>query len=48
MSTVLVTRASSGFGAMTVRALADAGHTTYASMRSWKHPVDGGCCGSCC
>ena len=32
--TVLITGASSGFGAMTARALADAGHITYASMRS--------------
>ncbi|WP_030901833.1 SDR family oxidoreductase [Streptomyces sp. NRRL F-5126] len=31
--TVLVSGASSGFGAMTVRALADAGYTTYAGMR---------------
>ena len=30
---VIVTGASSGFGAMTVRALADAGHTVYAGMR---------------
>ncbi len=33
MSTVLVTGASSGFGAMTVRELAAAGHTAYAAMR---------------
>jgi NAD(P)-dependent dehydrogenase (short-subunit alcohol dehydrogenase family) len=31
--TVVVTGASSGFGAMTVRALAAAGHTVYAGMR---------------
>jgi NAD(P)-dependent dehydrogenase (short-subunit alcohol dehydrogenase family) len=31
--TILISGASSGFGAMTARALADAGHTTYASMR---------------
>jgi NAD(P)-dependent dehydrogenase (short-subunit alcohol dehydrogenase family) len=31
--TIVVTGASSGFGAMTVRALADAGHRVYAGMR---------------
>jgi NAD(P)-dependent dehydrogenase (short-subunit alcohol dehydrogenase family) len=31
--TILISGASSGFGAMTARALAEAGHTTYASMR---------------
>ncbi len=30
---ILITGASSGFGAMTARALADAGHTTFAGMR---------------
>lgn len=30
---ILLTGASSGFGAMSARALADAGHTVYASMR---------------
>jgi NAD(P)-dependent dehydrogenase (short-subunit alcohol dehydrogenase family) len=34
MSVALVTGASSGFGAMTVRALADAGLTVYAGMRA--------------
>ncbi|WP_405593394.1 SDR family oxidoreductase [Streptomyces sp. NBC_01092] len=32
-SVVLVTGASSGFGALTARALADAGHTVYAGIR---------------
>ncbi|BBP74103.1 MULTISPECIES: SDR family oxidoreductase [Pseudomonas] len=32
-SVILITGASSGFGALTARALADAGHTVYASMR---------------
>jgi NAD(P)-dependent dehydrogenase (short-subunit alcohol dehydrogenase family) len=30
---IIITGASSGFGAMTARALADAGHTVYAGMR---------------
>lgn len=33
MSIVLISGASSGFGALTARALADAGHTVYAGMR---------------
>lgn len=32
-SVIVITGASSGFGALTARALADAGHTVYASMR---------------
>jgi NAD(P)-dependent dehydrogenase (short-subunit alcohol dehydrogenase family) len=31
--TIIITGASSGFGALTARALADAGHTVYAGMR---------------
>jgi NAD(P)-dependent dehydrogenase (short-subunit alcohol dehydrogenase family) len=31
---IVITGASSGFGAMTARALADAGHTVYAGMRA--------------
>ncbi|MEV4812143.1 SDR family NAD(P)-dependent oxidoreductase [Micromonospora avicenniae] len=34
MSVALITGASSGFGALTARALARAGHTVYASMRA--------------
>ena len=30
---IVITGASSGFGALTARALAKAGHTVYASMR---------------
>lgn len=30
---IVISGASSGFGALTARALADAGHTVYASMR---------------
>jgi NAD(P)-dependent dehydrogenase (short-subunit alcohol dehydrogenase family) len=30
---IVITGASSGFGALTARALADAGHTVYAGMR---------------
>ncbi|MGP4014527.1 SDR family oxidoreductase [Saccharopolyspora sp. 5N708] len=32
--TIVITGASSGFGAMTARALADAGHTVYAGIRN--------------
>ncbi|MDO8212079.1 SDR family oxidoreductase [Conexibacter sp. CPCC 206217] len=32
-TTIVITGASSGFGALTARALADAGHTVYAGMR---------------
>jgi NAD(P)-dependent dehydrogenase (short-subunit alcohol dehydrogenase family) len=32
--TIVVSGASSGFGAMTVRALANAGHTVYGGMRA--------------
>lgn len=34
MATVLISGASSGFGALTAMALADAGHTVYAGMRN--------------
>jgi NAD(P)-dependent dehydrogenase (short-subunit alcohol dehydrogenase family) len=34
MASVLITGASSGFGALTARALTDAGHTVYAGMRN--------------
>ena len=33
MKIIIITGASSGFGALTARALAKAGHTVYASMR---------------
>ncbi len=32
--TILISGASSGFGALTARALARAGHTVYAGMRA--------------
>jgi NADP-dependent 3-hydroxy acid dehydrogenase YdfG len=31
--TIVISGASSGFGALSARALADAGHTVYAGMR---------------
>ncbi len=31
---IVITGASSGFGALTARRLADAGHTVYAGMRA--------------
>jgi len=34
MATVLITGASSGFGALTAQALKDVGHTVYAGMRN--------------
>jgi NAD(P)-dependent dehydrogenase (short-subunit alcohol dehydrogenase family) len=34
MRIIVITGASSGFGALTARALAKAGHTVYASMRN--------------
>jgi len=33
---IIITGASSGFGALTARALAKAGHTVYASIRETK------------
>jgi NAD(P)-dependent dehydrogenase (short-subunit alcohol dehydrogenase family) len=44
MKTILISGASSGFGAMTARALADAGHIVYAGIRGTagrnRHAVD--------
>jgi NAD(P)-dependent dehydrogenase (short-subunit alcohol dehydrogenase family) len=37
-SVILVTGASTGIGYLTVRSLAQAGHTVYASMRKHRRP----------